>query len=278
MAGSGKVRSGNRQCASGIKRKTNHQAGMQANQRELRSGFMREAQTTIASLRSVTKNYGGIAAVKEVNLDVRAGELLAVLGPSGAGKTASIRLLLGRSQPGSGEVRVFGRDPRRHENRTSVGAMLQVAKVPETLRVREHISLFRSYYPDPLPFAEIVTSAGLQGMEHRLFGSLSGGEKQRVLFALAICGTPLLIFLDEPTVGLDVGTRHLIWQQIRKLTGRGRTVLLTTHYLEELDALHERIVVLNQGTMVAEGSAAEIKSKTSLRKIRCATRLTPDEI
>ncbi len=194
---------------------------------------MREAQTTIASLRSVTKNYGAIAALKEVNLDVRAGELLAVLGPNGAGKTTSIRLLLGLSQPGSGEVRVFGRDPRRHENRTRVGAMLQVARVPETLRVREHISLFRSYYPDPLPFAEIVGSAGLDGMENRLFGSLSGGEKQRVLFALAICGNPQLIFLDEPTVGLDVGTRHLIWQQIRKLTSQGRTVVLTTHYLEE---------------------------------------------
>jgi ABC-2 type transport system ATP-binding protein len=239
---------------------------------------MQETQSTIASLRSVTKNYGAIAALKEVNLDVRAGELLAVLGPNGAGKTTSIRLLLGLSQPGSGEVRVFGRDPRRHENRASVGAMLQVARVPETLRVREHISLFRSYYPDPLPFAEIVGSAGLDGMEHRLFGSLSGGEKQRVLFALAICGNPQLIFLDEPTVGLDVGTRHLIWQQIRKLTGQGRTVVLTTHYLEEVDALADRVVVLNQGTVVAEGSAAEIKSKTSLRKIRCATRLTPGEI
>ena len=239
---------------------------------------MQEAQATIASLRSVSKNYGAIAALKEVNLDVRAGELLAVLGPNGAGKTTSIRLLLGLSQPGSGEVRVFGKDPRRHQNRTHVGAMLQVAKVPETLKVREHISLFRSYYPAPLPIAEVVAGAGLEGMEHRLFGSLSGGEKQRVLFALAICGNPRLIFLDEPTVGLDVGTRHLIWQQIRKLTSQGRTVVLTTHYLEEVDALADRVVVLNQGAVVAQGSAAEIKSKTSLRKIRCLTRLSPGEI
>src|SRR5258708_12204886 len=141
MAGSGKVRSGNRQCASGIKRKTNHQAGMQANQRELRSGFMREAQTTIASLRSVTKNYGAIAALKEVNLDVRAGELLAVLGPNRAGQTTSIRLLLGLSRPGSGEVRVFGRDPRRPENRTSISTILHVPQGPAPLRVIDPIPL-----------------------------------------------------------------------------------------------------------------------------------------
>lgn len=239
---------------------------------------MQRPPTIIASLQGVTKNYGAIAALKDVTLNVRAGELLAVLGPNGAGKTTSIRLLLGLSRPGAGIVRVFGEDPRHHRTRARVGAMLQVARVPETLRVKEHISLFRSYYPSPLPFDEIIQSAGLEGMENRLFGSLSGGEKQRVLFALAICGNPHLVFLDEPTVGLDVTTRHLIWQQIRRLVQQRRTVVLTTHYLEEVDALADRVIVLNQGAIVAEGSAAEIKSKTAQRKIRCVTRLTPAQI
>ncbi|MBZ5522938.1 MAG: ABC transporter ATP-binding protein [Acidobacteriia bacterium] len=239
---------------------------------------MQEPKNIIASLQGVTKNYGAITALKDVTLNVHAGQLLAVLGPNGAGKTTSVRLLLGLSRPGAGTVRIFGEDPRHHQARTKVGAMLQVARVPETLKVREHIAQFRGYYPDPLPFAEIVSSSGLEGMENRLFGSLSGGEKQRVLFALAICGNPDLVFLDEPTVGLDVSTRHLIWQQIRRLVQQRRTVVLTTHYLEEVDALADRVVVLNQGVIVAEGSAAEIKSKTAQRKIRCVTRLTPGEI
>jgi ABC-2 type transport system ATP-binding protein len=156
--------------------------------------------------------------------------------------------------------------------------MLQVAKVPETLKVKEHINLFRSYYASPLSLQTTLEAAGLEGMENRLFGALSGGQKQRVLFALAICGDPDLLFLDEPTVGLDVTTRHLIWQQIRRLVQQGSTVVLTTHYLEEVDALADRVIVLNHGVIVAEGTSAEIKSRTAQRKIRCATRLQQSEI
>jgi ABC-2 type transport system ATP-binding protein len=156
--------------------------------------------------------------------------------------------------------------------------MLQVAKVPETLKVKEHIHQFRGYYPNPLPYPEVIRSAGLEGLEDRLFGVLSGGQKQRVLFALAICGNPDLVFLDEPTVGLDVGTRHLIWRQISALVQQGRTVVLTTHYLEEVDALADRVIVLNHGVIVAEGSSAEIKARTAQKKIRCVTNLLPDEI
>lgn len=156
--------------------------------------------------------------------------------------------------------------------------MLQVSKVPETLKVKEHIDLFRSYYPKPFSCKEILNIAGLAGLENRLFGKLSGGEKQRVLFALAICGDPEILFLDEPTVGLDVNARYLIWQQIRRLIQQGRTVILTTHYLEEVDALADRVIVLNQGAVVAEGSPAEIKARTAQRKIRCSTRLTLDQV
>src|ERR1700743_2929164 len=227
----------------------------------------------VASLSGVTKKFGEIMALNNVNLNVRAGELLAVLGPNGAGKTTAVRLMLGLSTPPSGKVAVFGRDPRTASARGRIGAMLQVAKVPETLKVKEHINLFRSYYANPLSLQTTLEAAGLEDTQNRLFGALSGGQKQRVLFGLAICGNPDLLFLDEPTVGLDITTRHLIWQQIRKLVQQGRTVVLTTHYLEEVDALADSVIVLNHGSIAAEGTSAEIKSRTAQRKIRCSTKL-----
>jgi ABC-2 type transport system ATP-binding protein len=239
---------------------------------------MKEEKQIVASLAGVTKKFGEITALNSINLNVRAGELLAVLGPNGAGKTTAVRLMLGLSTPLSGKVAVFARDPRAASARGRIGAMLQVARVPETLKVKEHINLFRSYYANPLSLQSTLEAAGLEGMEDRLFGGLSGGQKQRVLFALAICGNPDLLFLDEPTVGLDITTRHLIWQQIRRLMQQGRTVVLTTHYLEEVDALADRVIVLNHGVIVAEGTSAEIKSRTAQRKIRCATRLRRNEI
>ena len=184
---------------------------------------MKAEKQIVASLSDITKKYDKTTALNNVNMSVRAGELLAVLGPNGAGKTTAVRLMLGLSTPLSGKVAVFGRDPRTASARGRVGAMLQVAKVPETLKVKEHVNLFRSYYANPLSLPATLEAAGLEGMENRLFGALSGGQKQRVLFALAICGNPDLLFLDEPTVGLDVTTRHLIWQQIRRLIQQGRT-------------------------------------------------------
>jgi len=145
--------------------------------------------------------------------------------------------------------------------------------VPETLRVEELIDLFSSYYVKPMPVRETLAAAGLKGIEKRRFGVLSGGQKQRVLFALAICGDPDLLFLDEPTVGLDVEARRILWDEIRRLVVRGKTVLLTTHYLQEADALADRIVVINRGTIIAQGTPAEIKARTAGRQIRCVTRL-----
>ena len=152
--------------------------------------------------------------------------------------------------------------------------MLQVSSVPKTLKVKEHIDLFRSYYPKPLAKAEIVRIAQLEDIENRLFQELSGGQKQRLLFGLAICGDPQIVFLDEPTVGLDIEARRGLWEQIRSLAARGKTVLLTTHYLEEADALAHRIIVINKGKVVSEGTPAEIKSMSAGRKIRCSTRLS----
>ena len=151
--------------------------------------------------------------------------------------------------------------------------MLQVGKVPETLLVREHIDLFSSYYPNPLPISETMSIAGVKEIANKKFGDLSGGQRQRVLFALAICGDPDLLFLDEPTVGLDVEARRMLWAEIRKMISRGKTVLLTTHYLEEADALADRVVVINRGTVIAEGSPTDIKRQTAGRRIRCVSSL-----
>lgn len=237
------------------------------------SSQTKPAGATVASLQAVSKNYGQVKALNNVQLSVRAGELLALLGPNGAGKTTAVKLLLGLASPNAGQVSVFGGNPTQPEVRMRIGAMLQVAKVPETLRVREHLDLFSSYYLNPLPMTEVLAAAGLQEIKDRKFGELSGGQRQRVLFALAICGNPDIVFLDEPTVGLDVEARRMLWEQIRKLVSRGKTILLTTHYLQEADALADRVVVINKGEIIAEGTPAEIKAQTSGKKIRCISKL-----
>ena len=238
----------------------------------------RDPKIVVASLNHVRKTYGQIEALKNVNLAIREGELLALLGPNGAGKTTAVKLLLGLAKPTAGSVNVFGGDPVDAGVRMRTGAMLQVAKVPETLRVREHIDLFSSYYPSPLPLSESLTIAGLESIANRKFGELSGGQRQRVLFALAICGNPDLLFLDEPTVGLDVEARRLLWDQIRKLLAKGKTILLTTHYLQEADALATRVVVINRGAIVAEGTPSQIKAQTAGKQIRCITSLSIETV
>ncbi len=234
-----------------------------------------EKKAEAAALGCVTKTYGPLCALDGVDLSVGRGELVALLGPNGAGKTTAVKLMLGLLKPDAGEVRVFGFDPREPRNRQHTGAMLQVGRVPGTLRVREYIDLFSSYYPHPLPMAEIVSAASLQGIENRLFERLSGGQKQRVLFALAICGDPDMLFLDEPTAGLDVQSRRAMWKQIRALLARGKSILLTTHYLEEADALADRIVVIHHGRIIASGTPAEIKKDATLEDAFLA--LTGDE-
>ncbi|MEP6507544.1 MAG: ABC transporter ATP-binding protein [Gemmatimonadales bacterium] len=233
---------------------------------------------SVARLDHATKRYGPTIALNDVSLDVRRGEVLSLLGPNGAGKTTSVKLMLGLNAPTSGSATLFGGDPRRAANRRRVGAMLQVGKVPETLRVREHIDQFRGYYPFPLSVAEVLDLGGLDGIEDRKFGELSGGQKQRVLFALALCGDPELLFLDEPTLGFDVEVRRAFWKQIRAYVSKGRTVLLTTHYLEEADALADRVVVIDKGVIVADGSPSEIKGRVSGRRIRCVTSVNATEI
>jgi len=236
------------------------------------------AESSVATLESVVKRYGKTEALRGYDMTLRRGEIVALLGPNGAGKTTAVRLLLGLISPDEGRVRVLGRDPRSADARRRLGAMLQVARVPETLLVREHIALFRSYYPRPLPAAEVMRSAGLEGIENRKFGDLSGGQRQRVLFGLALCGDPDLVLLDEPTIGMDLQSRRRLWDAVRALAAGGRSVLLTTHYLEEADALADRVIVIDKGRAIREGTPSEIKHGVSGRRIRCVTRLTSDHV
>jgi ABC-2 type transport system ATP-binding protein len=248
------------------------------------------ATDTVASLGHVTKRYAnGVLALDDLSLTLRRGEIVALLGPNGAGKSTAVKLMMGLSSPTSGSVSIFGADPRQTAARLRTGVMLQIGTAPHRLRVREQVQLFRGYYPDPMPYADIVKAAGLSGIEDRFFVQLSGGQKQRMLFALALAGDPDILFLDEPTVGLDIEARRAMWAQIRSLAARGKTVLLTTHYLEEADALAHRIIVLNKGKLVCSGTPAEVKSlgaaatssqpnAIGLKIIRCVTTLGEDHL
>ncbi|MGH8426897.1 MAG: ATP-binding cassette domain-containing protein [Gammaproteobacteria bacterium] len=233
---------------------------------------------TIARLSDLTKRYGSVTAVDSISLDIRRGEILALLGPNGAGKTTSVNLLLGLAQPTTGKVELFGRTPREIGVRRRIGAMLQDAQLDSHARVHEVLTLHAGYYPDPMSAREALELAGIEALSQRPVTKLSGGQKQRLMFALALCGNPELLFLDEPTAGLDVEARRIVWATLRALAEDGRTIVLTTHYLEEADALADRIIVVNRGRIVAAGSPAEIKNTVAQRRIRCVTRLAPEQV
>ena len=233
---------------------------------------------TVAELSQISKRFGPVTALDHFDLKIEQGQVLALLGRNGAGKTTAARLLLGLSTPDEGQGRVFGRDPGERAARQRMGAILQAGRVPETLKVREHVALFASYYPRSMTVAAAVRAAGLEGLEDRRFGQLSGGQKQRVLFALALCGQPELLLLHEPTAGLDVESRRALWTHIRGFVARGGSVLLTTHYLEEDDALASRIAVVDRGRLIAEGTPAEIKKSIGLKRFSCSTSLSREKL
>lgn len=232
----------------------------------------------IARLDAVSKRYGQLLALDGVDLDVRRGEVLALLGPNGAGKTTAISLLLGLLQADSGSATLFGEAPKSLSARRRIGAMLQTTGVPETLTIGELITLFRSYYERPRTVADIVALAGVADLLKRRYGKLSGGQQRRAQFALAICGHAEILFLDEPTTGLDIEARGTMWKTIRQLVGAGCAVALTTHYLEEAEALADRVAVLAHGRIVAEGSVGAIRARVAQRRIRCISTLAPQAI
>ncbi|HJU08021.1 MAG TPA: ABC transporter ATP-binding protein [Rhodanobacteraceae bacterium] len=229
--------------------------------------------STVAQLENAVKRYGAVTALDGVDLHVHRGELLALLGVNGAGKTTAVSLLLGLQRPDGGRARLFDLDPQSLAARRRVGVMLQDAMLQAVLRVDELIRLTSSYYPQPLSLQEVARRAGIEELLPRHYGKLSGGQKRRVQFALAICADPEILFLDEPTVGLDHGARTAMWKSLRELVARGCSIVLTTHYLEEAEALADRVAVLSRGRIVAEGSVDEIRAHVAQRRIRCISEL-----
>jgi ABC-2 type transport system ATP-binding protein len=233
---------------------------------------------TLATLSAASKRYGPVLALDAVDLEVRSGEVLAVLGANGAGKSTALGLLTGRLTPEAGSARLFGTDPRDPAARRGIGVMLQDGDLPDTLRVAEHVRLFSSYYPASRPVAETLALAGLADLARRPYGALSGGQKRRVEFALAICGRPPLLFVDEPTVGLDVEARRNFWAVLRQLRDEGTGIVLTTHYLEEADALADRIVLMAGGRVLAQDTPAGIKSRAEGKRVRARSALPPEAL
>jgi ABC-type multidrug transport system ATPase subunit/fucose 4-O-acetylase-like acetyltransferase len=234
--------------------------------------------TLVAELKSVTKRYGKTLALDDVSLVVRPGELLAVLGPNGAGKSTAIGLWLGTLEPDDGAAAILGGSPLDVHSRLGVGVMMQEVTLAPMLSAREHIALTASYYRDPLSVQQVLALTGIEALAEQRYGKLSAGQKRQVQFAAAICGRPRLMFLDEPTVGLDIEAREALWRSIRRLLDEGCSIVLTTHYLEEAEALADRVAVLAQGKRIAEGSVAEMRALVTCKRIRCASTLAVEDI
>lgn len=230
-----------------------------------------------AALINVRKRYGATVALDDLTLRIGAGELVAVLGPNGAGKSTAIALLLGLLRPDRGEVRLFGQPPTLRERRR-LGVMMQEVSLSPDLKAREHIDLAASYYPAPYALDELTDLTGIGAFCHKRYGDLSGGQKRQVQFAMALCGRPSLLFLDEPTVGLDIPARTRMWETIRTLVAQGSSVVLTTHHLEEAEALAHRVVVMARGRQIAQGSVKEIRALVARKTISCVTTLPPERL
>ncbi|MEU1595061.1 ABC transporter ATP-binding protein [Streptomyces sp. NPDC005708] len=223
--------------------------------------------TTVVAFDQVTKAYGSVRAVDGLTLDLHPGETVALLGPNGAGKSTTLDLLLGLKQADSGTVRVFGTGPREAIVAGRVGAMLQSGGLMDEVTVAELVKLACDLHPKSYKIDDVLTRAGIAQIADRKVNRLSGGQAQRVRFALATAGDSDLIVLDEPTTGMDVSARQAFWATMREQADEGRTVLFATHYLEEADAIADRVLVLHRGRLLADGTAAEIKAKAGARRI-----------
>ncbi|WP_028549896.1 ABC transporter ATP-binding protein [Paenibacillus sp. UNC451MF] len=221
----------------------------------------------VIQLDHVTKQYKEKLAVDDLSLTIEEGSVVALLGPNGAGKTTTVSMTLGLQQPTAGTIRLLGGSPEDRKVKDRLGAMLQDVHAIDGLKVGETIELFRHYYSKPLPLNHLLKVSGLEEERHKMATALSGGQKRRLNFALALAGDPSILFLDEPTVGMDVTSRQLFWETVRAMAQQGRTVILTTHYLEEADAIADRIVVIDKGKLRADGTPAEIKASTNGRTL-----------
>ena len=221
----------------------------------------------MVSFDEVSKFYGNVRAVDGLSLDLRQGETVAFLGPNGAGKSTSLDMLLALRKPTSGRIRVFGGDPYAGVKSGRVGAMLQSGGLMPEVTVRELVALVAGFHPRPLPVGQTLKRAGIADIADRRVDRLSGGQTQRVRFALAIVGDSDLIVLDEPTAAMDVEGRQAFWANMRAEVAEGRTLLFATHYLEEADSAADRILVINKGRLLADGTPSEIKKRAGARRL-----------
>ncbi|HSZ43646.1 MAG TPA: ABC transporter ATP-binding protein [Trebonia sp.] len=215
----------------------------------------------------MSKHYGSLKAVEGLSLELRAGETVALLGPNGAGKSTSLDMLLALRKPTSGKIRMFGKDPYHAVKNGLVGAMLQSGGLMPEVTVRELVTLVTGLHPKPEPVATTLRRAGIDKIADQRVDRLSGGQTQRVRFALAIVGKCDLIVLDEPTTAMDVETRRLFWASMKEEVASGKTLLFATHYLEEADQAADRIMVINRGRLLADGTPAEIKERAGAKRL-----------
>ncbi len=242
------------------------------------AGLLPAPPPCLARLDRVGRRRGGIQALDGVSFDLPGGAVTALLGVNGAGKSTAIEVLLGLQPVDTGHVVMFDRPPGAADVRGDVGAMLQQMQLPERLRVCELLALVRSWYAAPRSVADCIALAGLDGLLDRRYGRLSGGQQRRVQFALAMCGRPRLLILDEPTTGLDIGARHQLWRAVRDLVQAGTGVLLTTHDMAEVEALADRVVVLDRGRVRTTGSVVEVRARVDRRHVACDSALEADVV
>ncbi|MEW2473052.1 ABC transporter ATP-binding protein [Micromonospora gifhornensis] len=229
----------------------------------------------LARAERVSRRYGDVLALDQVDLEVRAGELVGLLGPNGAGKSTLISLLVGLRKPTSGRVELNGGDPRDPASRRQIGVTPQETGLPGTLRVGEVVDFVSAHYPDPVPRGDLLDRFGLAELVRRQCGGLSGGQKRRLAVALAFVGRPRLVVLDEPTTGLDVEARHTLWEAIRTFHADGGTVLLSSHYLEEVEALARRVVVIGQGRVLADDTVDAVRAVVGVRRVSLTADTLP---
>jgi ABC-2 type transport system ATP-binding protein len=215
----------------------------------------------------VSRRYGDVVALDRLSMDVAAGELVGLLGPNGAGKSTLVNLLIGVRRPTGGRVELCGGDPRDPASRRALGVTPQETGLPASLRVGEVVDFVRAHYPEPLGRDELLARFDLSDLVRRQTGGLSGGQKRRVAVALAFVGRPRIVFLDEPSTGLDVDARHALWEGVRAFHADGGTVVLTSHYLEEIEALAQRVVVIGGGRVLADDTVDAVRGKVAIRRV-----------
>jgi ABC-2 type transport system ATP-binding protein len=232
----------------------------------------------VVSARDVEKTYGAAKVLKGINFEVAAGESVAILGPNGAGKTTTISVLLGLRRQTAGRVEVFGEPPLSARARQLIGVILQESGLPATVRVREALAYVSSMYENGIAPALLAERFGLEALLHRQIGALSGGKRRLLSLALAFAGSPRLVFLDEPTTGLDVEARRAVWDAIKSCSDGGTTILLTTHNLPEAEALAARAIVISEGRILADNSVGAIRASTNARQVSFTSDVVPDGI